>query len=189
MELLRGIFDIVSTLTISDKFGLGAGFLYSDYAWEKANERELAEMKTGVSEVITTFINENRKLLNDDLVQTLHNHLNTVANCNIYTAKAAMNEVLYFLNHKCAYCGSINDIMNNALETIESIPDEDFNTGVKEKALAKIREVKNCSDTDKIPQLIQNLFDYYSENGINVENKAELFQNFKELRKKYLYND
>ena len=99
MELLRGIFDIVSTLTISDKFGLGAGFLYSDYAWEKANERELAEMKTGVSEVITTFINENRKLLNDDLVQTLHNHLNTVANCNIYTAKAAMNEVLYFLNH------------------------------------------------------------------------------------------
>ena len=66
MGLFRGILDLFSTWTISDKFGLGAGFLYADYAWEKANERELNKMKAGVTQTISNYINENRKKILKD---------------------------------------------------------------------------------------------------------------------------
>lgn len=186
MGLFRSILDAFSTWTISDKFGPGAGFLYADYASEKSNERELSKMKAGVSQLITNYIEENRKYLNEELIQILHSHLNNISNCNKYNANACLDELKYFLNHKCAYCVSVNEIMGHALETLEQIPNDALDDGVKEKSILKVKEIKSCSDTDKIQRLLPELFKFFSGNGINLENKAELLDKFEDLRRKYL---
>lgn len=186
MGFFRSILDAFSTWTVSDKFGPGAGFLYADYAWDKANERELEKMKAGASQTITEYIEENRQYLNDGLIQTLHNYLNDIANCNKYNANACLNELKNFLNHKCGYCACVNEIMNHALEALESIDEDVLDEGVKAKAISKTKEIKNCSDTDKIQQLLPELFKFFSDNGINVENEEELREKFESLKQEYL---
>lgn len=186
MGLFRGILDLFSTWTISDKFGLGAGFLYADYAWEKANERELNKMKAGVTQTISNYINENRKLLNNDLIQTLNNYINSIANCNKFNANSILSELKNFLMHKCAYHSCIIEILNHSFEAIESISEDNLDDGVKIKALQKTKNVINCSDSNQLPILLKDLFSFYDENGIEVENKEELFDKFESLRKEYL---
>ena len=186
MGLFRGIFDLFSTWTISDKFGLGAGFLYADYAWEKANERELNKMKAGVTQTITNYINENRKLLNDDLIQILNTFINSIANCNKFNANSILSELKNFLMHKCAYHSCIIEILNHSIEAIESIPEDNLDDGVKIQALQKTKNVIDCSDSNQLPILLKDLFSFYDENGIEVENKEELFDKFESLRKEYL---
>ena len=186
MGLFRGILDLFSTWTISDKFGLGAGFLYADYAWEKANERELNKMKAGVTQTITNYINENRKLLNDDLIQILNTFINSIANCNKFNANSILSELKNFLMHKCAYHSCIIEILNHSIEAIESIPEDNLDDGVKIKALQKTKNVIDCSDSNQLPILLKDLFSFYDENGIEVENEEELFDKFESLRKEYL---
>ena len=186
MGLFRGILDLFSTWTISDKFGLGAGFLYADYAWEKANERELNKMKAGVTQTITNYINENRKLLNDDLIQILNTFINSIANCNKFNANSILSELKNFLMHKCAYHSCIIEILNHSIEAIESIPEDNLDDGVKIKALQKTKNVIDCSDSNQLPILLKDLFSFYDENGIEVENTEELFDKFESLRKEYL---
>ena len=186
MGLFRGILDLFSTWTISDKFGLGAGFLYADYAWEKANERELNKMKAGVTQTITNYINENRKLLNDDLIQILNTFINSIANCNKFNANSILSELKNFLMHKCAYHSCIIEILNHSIEAIESIPEDNLDDGVKIQALQKTKNVIDCSDSNQLPILLKDLFSFYDENGIEVENKEELFDKFESLRKEYL---
>lgn len=186
MGLFRGILDLFSTWTISDKFGLGAGFLYADYAWEKANERELNKMKAGVTQTISNYINENRKLLNNDLIQTLNNYINSIANCNKFNANSILSELKNFVMHKCAYHSCIIEILNHSIEAIESIPEDNLDDGVKIQALQKTKNVINCSDSNQLPILLKDLFSFYDENGIEVENKEELFDKFESLRKEYL---
>ncbi len=186
MGLFRGILDLFSTWTISDKFGLGAGFLYADYAWEKANERELNKMKAGVTQTITNYINENRKLLNDDLIQILNTFINSIANCNKFNANSILSELKNFLMHKCAYHSCIIEMLNHSIEAIESIPEDNLDDGVKIKALQKTKNVIDCSDSNQLPILLKDLFGFYDENGIEVENKEELFDKFESLRKEYL---
>ena len=186
MGLFRGILDLFSTWTISDKFGLGAGFLYADYAWEKANERELNKMKAGVTQAITNYINENRKLLNDDLIQNLNTFINSIANCNKFNANSILSELKNFLMHKCAYHSCIIEILNHSIEAIESIPEDNLDDGVKIQALQKTKNVIDSSDSNQLPILLKDLFSFYDENGIEVENKEELFDKFESLRKEYL---
>ena len=186
MGLFRGILDLYSTCAISDKFGLGAGFLYADYAWEKANERELNKMKAGVTQTITNYINENRKLLNDDLIQILNTFINSIANCNKFNANSILSELKNFLMHKCAYHSCIIEILNHSIEAIESIPEDNLDDGVKIQALQKTKNVIDCSDSNQLPILLKDLFSFYDENGIEVENKEELFDKFESLRKEYL---
>lgn len=186
MGLFRGILDLFSTWTISDKLGLGAGFLYADYAWEKANERELNKMKAGVTQTISNYINENRKLLNNDLIQTLNNYINSIANCNKFNANSILSELKNFLMHKCAYHSCIIEILNHSIEAIESIPEDNLDDGVKIQALQKTKNVIDCSDSNQLPILLKDLFSFYDENGIEVENKEELFDKFESLRKEYL---
>ncbi len=186
MGLFRGILDAVSAWTISDKFGSGAGFLYADFAAEKASERELDEMKSGVSEIITDCINENRKLFNHDLIQDLHRHLDNIASCNRYNAKARLSDLQYFFDHKCAYFCRVIEILNNALESLESVLEDDLDEGVKSKVILKTKEVINCSDENLMPEKLKELFSFYAENGVNIENVAELFDNFETWRKEYL---
>lgn len=186
MGLFRNILDVFSTWTISDKFGLGAGFLYADFAGEKATERELNEMKAGVSQSITQFINESRKFLNQDLIQILHNHLNNIVSCNKYNANVYLSDLQYFLNHKCAYLSSIIEILNQSLASIESLPEDDFDKGVKFNLISKTRETINCSDEYIMPQKLMELFTFYDKNGLIVENKDELFNKFDSLKDKYL---
>lgn len=186
MGLFCGILDLFSTWAISDKFGLGAGFLYADYAWEKANERELNKMKAGVTQTIINYINENRKLLNDDLIQILNTSINSIANCNKFNANSILSELKNFLMHKCAYHSCIIEILNHSIEAIESIPEDNLDDGVKIQALQKTKNVIDCSDTNQFPILLKDLFSFYDENGIEVENKEELFDKFESLRKEYL---
>ena len=186
MGLFRGILDLFSTWAISDKFGLGAGFLYADYAWEKANERELNKMKAGVTQTITNYINKNRKLLNDDLIQILNTFINSIANCNKFNANSILPELKNFLMHKCAYHSCIIEILNHSIEAIESIPEDNLDDGVKIQALQKTKNVIDCSDSNQLPILLKDLFSFYDENGIEVENKEKLFDKFESLRKEYL---
>lgn len=186
MGLFCGILDLFSTWAISDKFGLGAGFLYADYAWKKANERELNKMKAGVTQTITNYINENRKLLNDDLIQILNTFINSIANCNKFNANSILSELKNFLMHKCAYYSCIIEILNHSIEAIESIPEDNLDDGVKIQALQKTKNVIDCSDSNQIPILLKDLFSFYDENGIEVENKEKLFDKFESLRKEYL---
>ena len=186
MGLFRGILDLFSTWAISDKFGLGAGFLYADYAWEKANERELNKMKAGVTQTITNYINKNRKLLNDDLIQILNTFINSIANCNKFNANSILPELKNFLMHKCAYHSCIIEILNHSIEAIESIPEDNLDDGVKIQALQKTKNVIDCSDSNQLPILLKDLFSFYDKNGIEVENKEKLFDKFESLRKEYL---
>ena len=186
MGFFRNLFDVMSTVTISDKFGLGAGFLYADFAGEKASERELEEMKAGVAKSISEYICEYRNLLNPWLINTLQLHVEKISNSNKYTADIYLNELKYFLNHTCFYLTSVNEILKNGLQNIEAVPEDALDDGVKRNAISKTKEVINCSNPDDLYTMLQNLFNYYSDNGINIENKDELFEKFDVLKNKYL---
>lgn len=78
------------------------------------------------------------------------------------------------------------EILNNALESLESVPEDDLDEGVKSKVILKTKEVINCSDENLMPEKLKELFSFYAENGVNIENVAELFDNFETWRKEYL---
>lgn len=70
---------------------------------------------------------------------------------------------------------------------------EDFNGIVSRyfrcgfgKVILKTKEVINCSDENLMPEKLKELFSFYAENGVNIENVAELFDNFETWRKEYL---
>ena len=112
--------------------------------------------------------------------------MNNIANSNKYTAESCLNELKNFFTTECKYFMTVIEILNNTFKTLEAIPEDSFNDGIKQKSLEKIKETINCSDAIKMNEMLKNLFEFFSENGINVENKDEIYKKFDDARKEYL---
>lgn len=179
MGFLKNLFDIFTAVNLTDKFGPGAGIMYSEIAGERTanKQRDKAVAK------VNKFITENRHLLNETLVNEIHTKLSALSTASSSMVPSMAQELSRFIEYKCGFFMMVNELMNNATQSIMSIPDEDIEDEDRNLILKKIREIKRSADSEEVKRLYKELFDSMDEHGVTVENKKEMLDKIKQIER------